>query len=206
MDFAFEISAAGGAVPPALTGMTVQLPAGMGIDVAGVATCARAALQAHGPRGCPREAQVGGGSVLVKVPLGEAVRNERAQLAVFSGPRSNGHLTLLFYAAGRVPIATQLIFSAVIRQGAGGASIQAGIPLIPTLPDQPDAAIVRLSAILGTRGRSYERIVRGRRVRFAPPGITVPRHCPGAGVRFSTALRFDDSSGASAGTAVACRR
>lgn len=201
--FSFRVSAAAGAIAPPLTGLRVGLPRGLGIDMAGVAGCSLARLQGGG--GCPRDAQVGQGAVKVVVPLGEAVRTERARLTVYRGPRVHGDQTLLFDAIGRVPIGTQLVFAAAIRgEGSRGTSIQASIPLEPTLPNSPDAAIVSLSATLGTLGRAYYETQGQRRVAFTPRGITLPPSCPGGGLGFTAGFSFQDGSVAAASARAAC--
>jgi len=204
ISFAFQITAPGNALPAALTLLDVRLPPGMGVDTSGLATCAPSAL-AHGPQGCSRNSQVGSGSVDVKVPLGNVVRPEIAALTVFNAPRKAGHTTLLFYAVGRLPIATQLVFTGVIIPGPAGESIEAAIPLIPTLPEAPDAAIVSMSSTLGTRQLAYYRTVGHRRVRFTPKGATVPARCPAGGFPFSAAFGFNDGTVAAAVATVPCR-
>jgi hypothetical protein len=201
--FGFTIAEPGGALPPALTVLNVQMPPGMGIDTRGLETCTRKAL-ARGPQGCPASSQVGTGSVLVRVPLGEVIRPERAALSVFNGPRAGGHTTLLFYAAGRLPIATQLVFTGVIAPGPLGPSIKAAIPLIPTLPEAPDASIVELTSTLGTREHTYYRTVGHRRVRFTPKGATLPPRCPPGGFPFPASFHFNDGSTTAASTNVPC--
>src|SRR5664280_1272420 len=203
--FAFQIIAPDHALPAALTLLDVRLPPGMGVDTSGLATCRPSAL-AHGPQGCSRNSRVGSGSVDVRVPLGDVVRPEIAALTVFNGPRKVGHTSLLFYAAGRLPIATQLVFPGVIVPGALGDSIEATIPLIPTLPEAPDAAIVAMSSTLGTRQLTYYRTVGRRRVRFTPKGATVPARCPAGGFPFSVAFGFNDASTATATATVTCPR
>jgi hypothetical protein len=205
MSFAFTIAAPGGALPAALTRLDVRLPPGMGVDTSGLATCTSAAL-AHGPRGCSRNARVGAGSVKVQVPLGNVVRPETAALTVFNGPRKGGRTTLVFYAAGRVPIATQLVFVGVIVPGPQGDAIEAAIPLIPTLPNTPDAALTAMTSTLGTRLMTYHRTVGHRRVRFTPKGATLPGRCPAGGFVFSAGFRFNDGSTATAASTVACPR
>jgi hypothetical protein len=203
MSFAFTIAAPGGALPAALTRLDVRLPPGMGVDTSGLATCTSAAL-AHGPRGCSHDARVGTGSVTVRVPLGNVVRPEIAALTVFNGPRKGGRTTLLFYAAGRLPIATQIVFAGVIVPGPLGQTIEAAIPLIPTLPDTPDAALTAMTSTLGTRRMTYYRTAGGRRVRFTPKGATLPGRCPAGGFVFSAGFRFNDGSTATAASTVAC--
>jgi hypothetical protein len=203
--FGFQITAPGHALPPALTRLDVRLPAGMGVDTSGLATC-RSALLVHGPRGCSANSRVGTGSVEVEVPLGNVIRLERAVLTVFNAPRRRGQTTLLFYAAGRLPIATQLVFTGVIVPSRLGQTIEAAIPLIPTLPEAPDAAIIAMASTLGTRQLAYYRTVGHRRVRFTPKGATVPTRCPTGGFAFSARFAFNDASSATAATTVACPR
>jgi hypothetical protein len=204
--FGFQITAQGGELPAALTRLDVRLPPGMGVDTSGLATCARSQLLAHGPRGCSTDSQVGSGSVRVKVPLGNVIRLETAALSVFNAPLRHDHTTLLFYAAGRLPIATQLVFTGVITPSFAGESIEAAIPLIPTLPEAPDAAIVAMSSTLGTLQRAYYRSDGARRVRITPKGATLPARCPAGGFPFSASFDFNDSSTASATSTVACPR
>jgi len=88
--------------------------------------------------------------------------------------------------------------------GPQGESIEATIPLIPTLPNTPDAAIVEMTATLGTRSQSYFRTVGGRRMRFTPKGATLPGSCPAGGWPFSATFGFGDGTSASAAAAVGC--
>jgi hypothetical protein len=202
MTFGFTISEPGGALPPALTVLTVQMPPGMAVNTTGLSTCSRGAL-AHGPQGCPKNSRVGHGSVLVRVPLGEVIRPERAALTVFNAPAQGGRTAVLFYAAGKLPIATQLIFPGVIITGPSGPKIEAKIPLIPTLPESPDGSIVEMTSTLGTREQTYFHKVKGREKRFTPKGATVPSRCSGE-FAFGASFAFNDGSEASAAATVAC--
>jgi hypothetical protein len=202
--FSFQISAAGGALPPALTGLQVGLPPGLGIDTAGVAGCSVARLKGAG---CSPDAQVGQGAVKVVVPLGEAVRSERAMLTVYKGPRVHGDQTLIFDTVARVPIAERFVFAAAIRrEGSQGTSIQASIPLEPTLPNSPDATIVSLSLTLGTLGHVYYATQGHRRVAFTPRGITLPLGCPSGALGFTAGFSFQDGSVAVASAQAACKQ
>ena len=201
--FGFQIEDPEGALPPALTRLDVRLPAGMGIGTGGLATCTGATLE-RGPKGCSSNARVGSGSVKVQVPLGNVTRPEIAALTVFNGPRKGGRTTLVFDAIGKLPIATVFVFTGVIVPGPQGQSIEATIPLIPTLPNTPDAAIVEMKASLGTRSQTYYRTVGGRRVRFDPKGATLPASCPAGGWPFSATFGFGDGSTAGAAVAVGC--
>jgi hypothetical protein len=201
--FSFSISDSTGGLLPALTVLDVRLPAGMSVNTAGLAACSRRQL-AHGPSHCPANSRVGGGRVRVEVPLGNVVRREIAILSVFNSEVQGGRHTLLFYAIGRLPIATQLIFAGVMIPSAEGLTIEAKIPLIPTLPEAPDAAIVEMSSTLGTLQFAYYRHVGRKRVRFRPSGSVLPRTCPAGGMPFAGGFSFNDASTASAQAIVAC--
>jgi hypothetical protein len=203
MSFNFSISDSSGGLPPALTVLDVRLPPGMSVNTAGLAACTPRQL-AHGPSRCPANSRVGGGKVRVEVPLGNVVRPEIAVLSVFNSEVRGGRHTLLFYAIGRVPIATQLIFTGVMIPSAAGLTIEAKIPLIPTLPEAPDAAIVEMSSTLGTLQYAYYRGTGRKRVRFHPSGSVLPRSCPAAGMPFAGKFSFNDASVASAEAIVAC--
>jgi len=203
LGFGFQIEAPEGAFPAALTQLDVRLPAGMGVNTAGLATCSEAKLE-HGSRSCSPGARVGTGKVKVELLLGTVTRPEIAALTVFNGPRKGGDTTLVFDAIGKLPIATQFVFTGVIVPGPAGDSIEATIPLIPVLPNTPDGAIVELSATLGTRAQSYYRTVRGRRVRFMPKGATLPGGCPVGGWPFAATFGFGDGTSASAAASVGC--
>jgi hypothetical protein len=202
--FAFTIGPAN-VLPSALTRLNVHLPFGMGIDISGLARCARAPLLAHGASACRANARVGAGSVRVRVPLGNVIRPETAILTVFKGPRQGGRETLLFFAAGKVPIATRIVFTGVIVPSPHGLSIEAAIPLIPTLPESPDASIVEMTSTVGTRRGTYSLTPAGRRTRFTPKGATLPRHCPTTGLPFSADFHFNDASNVTARATAGCR-
>jgi hypothetical protein len=203
LGFGFQIEAPEGAFPAALTQLDVRLPPGMGVNTAGLATCSEAKLE-HGSRSCSAGARVGTGKVKVELLLGTVTRPEIAALTVFNGPRKGGYTTLVFDAIGKLPIATQFVFTGVIVPGSQGDSIEATIPLIPVLPNTPDGAIVEMTATLGTRSQSYFRTAGGRRVRFTPKGATLPGSCPAGGWPFAATFGFDDGSSASAVSTVAC--
>jgi hypothetical protein len=203
MFFSFSIRNSTGGLPPALTVLDVRLPPGMTVNTTGLAACTRRQI-ARGPSQCPANSRVGNGTVRVEVPLGNVVRPETAVLSVFNSEVLGGRRTLLFYAVGRIPIATKLIFAGVMIPSAEGLTIEAEIPLIPTLPEAPDAAIVEMSSTLGTLQFAYHRGVGRKRVRFHPSGSVLPASCPTGGMPFAGGFRFNDTSTASAQITVAC--
>ena len=207
--FGFQIAGSSGEVPSPLTEIDLRYPANLGIGTSGLGleSCRRARLEALGPDGCPTDSQMGYGSALVEVPFGPDIIHETATTRTFSAPVSNGHLALLFYADGESPIDAQLVFPATIATAPApfGGSLNTSLPLVPTLPETPDAAVVQLSSTIGPLHLTYYEQVRNKqRVAYTPKGIVLPRSCPRGGFPFAATFSFEDGTRANAATRVAC--
>jgi hypothetical protein len=206
--FGFQINGGNGKVPSPLTEIDLSYPANLGVGTSGLGfdTCPQAKLEAQGPEGCPADSRMGYGSALVEVPFGPLVIRETATIRAFSAPVTNGRLALLFYASGESPIYAQLVFPAVIEnaQAPFGGSLNTTLPLVPSVPEAPDAAVVRLRATIGPLNLTYYEKVRGRSVGYQPRGIVLPRTCPRGGFPFSASFSFQDGAHARATATVPC--
>lgn len=206
--FGFQITGGRGKVPSPLTELDLSYPAHLGIGTSGLGfeTCRPAKLEAQGPAGCPPDSRMGYGSALVEVPFGPQVIRETATIRTFSAPVKDGQLALLFYAAGISPIDAELVFPAVIANAPApfGGSLDTTLPLVSSVPEAPDAAVVRLRATIGPLNLTYYERVRGRRVGYKPRGIVLPRTCPRGGFLFSASFSFQDGSHTTASDAVPC--
>jgi hypothetical protein len=208
--FGFDIATAGGRVPSPLTSLALLYPVNLGIATSGLglASCQPARLEAHGPQGCPVNSHMGYGSALVEVPFGPGIVHETAGLTLISGPVRHGHLTLLFYANGISPLSAQFIFPGLILPATApfGGRLETTLPLVPSVPEAPDATVVSLHTSLGPLHITYYERVNGRLVGFHPRGIVLPKLCPRGGFRFSIRLGFRDSSHTTAHATVPCPR
>ncbi len=196
-------------MPSPLTGIALRYPSDLGIGASGLGleTCQLAALDAFGPQACPADSQMGYGSALVEVPFGPELVQETARTRTFSAPVSKGHLALLFYAEGETPISAQLVFPAVVATAPPpfGGSLDTTLPLVPSFPEGPDAAVVRLRSTIGPLNLTYYEQVRGKRVAYTPKGIVLPKQCPPGGFPFAADFSFEDGSNASAASNVPCQ-
>lgn len=208
MDFRFHVATSRGQVPPPLTAIEFRYPANFGLLTSGLglATCAPATLDELGPEACPAEAQMGFGSALVEIPIGPEVIHETGRLTAWMAPPQEGRIALAFYAEGKTPILAQLIFPGVVLDAAApfGGRLHTRIPLIPSLPDAPNAAVVDLRATIGPLDVTYYRHAAGRTLGYTPAGILLPRRCPRGGFPFEAAFTFLDGSHSAAHTLVAC--
>jgi hypothetical protein len=183
--------------------MDVHYPADLGLATSGlgVAACDPIQLEANGPAACPPDSVMGYGSASVEVPLGAEVILETASIVLVAGPSENGYIRLLVCATGLTPVAARIVMPTLLA----GGHLHISVPLVPSVPEGPDVALVRARVTIGGRLTYYER-VHGKNVPYHPRGVSLPRRCPRGGFRFESVLAFADGSRARAHTVVPCPR
>ncbi len=206
--FSLQIEEPAGRIPPPLTEVDLRYPNNLGIATSGLglATCSSATLEALGPHGCPSESLMGIGSAVAEIPIGPEIVYERAPVTIFRAPSENGQLALSLYADGTSPVEARLVLPSLLLSAPApfGGRVQIGVPLVPSLPDTPDVAVVQLRTTLGPLGITYYERVHGRTIGYRPRGIMLPDSCPRGGFPFAAELGFADGSAATAHTVVPC--
>lgn len=206
--FGFQITTAAGRVPPPLTAITVRYPGNLGIALSGLGLdiCQPAALEASGLNGCPADSRMGYGTALAEVPIGPEILQETAQVTIFRAPEQNGHLALLLYATGVSPVDAQIVFPGLLLPAPApfGGSVHVNVPLVPSVPEAPDVAVVKFSSTLGPQHITYYEHQHGKTIAYQPKGLILPNTCPHGGFPFAAEFTFLDGSRAHAHTAVAC--
>jgi hypothetical protein len=204
----FHLATSGGLAPPPLSRLNLRMPAGINYTTTtlGLAICQPAKLLAQGLAGCSPNSRLGYGSARVEVPFGDDAGHEIPEVQAVMGPSSTGNLVVLFYANGLFPVSAQLTFSGEVLpdHGSFGSQLTTTVPLVSSVPGGPDVSIVAVQTTIGPSHLTYYRHVRGRRVAFAPRGVSVPSRCPKGGFPFAAEFDFTDGSSASASTTVAC--
>ncbi len=197
----FRVASDSGAIPSPLTAIDFRYPANIGIVTSGLgtATCEPEALEEHGPAGCPANSIMGRGSAVARFAIGPNVFSETASLGIVAGPSADGQVRLLVSATGISPVAARIVMSSLLEAG----RLRIAVPLVPSLPEGSDVAVVAVHATLGGKLRYYE-TRQGRRVAYRPRGIGLPRRCPKGGFRFAASFSFEDGSDAGAHTVVRC--
>jgi hypothetical protein len=208
LTLAFTIATTSGSVPSPLTGLELLYPNNFGIATSGLGleTCSAAILEHQGPTGCPPDSQIGSGTALVEIPIGPEILSETATTTIFMAPVHSGHTTLLFSAIGKTPLAAQIVFTGRLlpAQQPFGGELYTTIPLVPTLPEAPDAAVVQLRSAIGPLHLTYYRHTHGRLLPYHPKGILLPPTCPHHGWQFAAHLHFHDGTHTNAHTTVPC--
>lgn len=206
--FALKITPPPGQFPPALRKMDLRYPANLGIARSdlGTANCIAASLQANGPPGCPKNSIMGYGSATVEVPFGSEILYENARATIFMAPLQQGNISLLFFVNGESPVSAQLVFPAVILPATTpfGGDLTTTIPLIASIPEAPNVAILNLNMTLGPSGITYYEYAKHRKIAYQPTGILLPQGCPHHGFAFATDLTFADNTHTQTQTTIPC--
>jgi hypothetical protein len=208
LQFEFAFSAAPGTVPPPLIEIQLRYPRGINffLNDLGIRRCTKPTLEASGPSGCPQDSAMGYGVVRTGVVLGDTPVEESSPITILRAPERDGHFALLFFAEGREPVVTNVIFSGVLlsaREPFGG-KVQVGVPLVETLPGAPYVSVLHLHATIGPKHLTYYHEVDGVSLAFAPQGLLLPSTCPRDSFPFAAVFAFADGTRAQASTTVPC--
>lgn len=200
VSLAFKLSA-DGRVPAPLTGMSIVYPRSLGFATSGLglAVCQPGAVETFGTEACPANSKLGDGSAVVAIPIGPTVVKEHVALSVFAGPSPDGYLHILVVATGKEPVEARVVLAGVLLPG----RLKIVIPPIPSLPEAPYVAVVRMHITLGGRLTYYRRVA-GASLAYHPPGVGLPTSCPRGGFSFAANFLFVDGSRSGASTAVPC--
>lgn len=196
--FAFRLGGREQEVPAPLSRAVVHLPAGLGIDLRGVATCAASRLQRYGANGCPGRSLIGRGLELLEVQAGSQPIPEQATIRAFRGADRGGRPVLEILGQGETPLQERTVAVATLSGDGGpyGSKLTVSIPPIPTVVYEPNASIISFSLTIGAVGRP--------RAHAAAAAVTVPRRCPAGGFPFAASFAFEDATTASAVARVRC--
>jgi len=206
--FGFNIANAGGGLPSPLTGLSLHLPPGIDYvtTTLGLAICQPASLLAEGLSGCSPNSRLGFGSAFVEVPFGQGSGHEIPDIEALMGPPHEGNIVVLFYANGQEPVYAQIVFQGELVSGseALGGSLNAAVPLIPSVTNGPPVSIISTQATIGPSHLTYYTHSHGKTVAFHPKGVSEPQSCPRGGFQFSATFTFLDGSSTVAKSTVPC--
>ena len=195
--FAFTLEGAEAQVPPPLSRMVVDLPAGLGFDLGAAATCPPSRARRGGPASCPAKSLIGRGHAMLEVHAGSQAIGEEALLWALRTPNRGGQASFALFGQGQTPLQQNSTSIAVLSPDRApyGSKLTVSIPRIPTVMYEPDASIISLSLTVGAaHGRS-------RAQAFA---LTVPRRCPPGGFPFAAEFAFADGTSTTATAHLPC--
>jgi hypothetical protein len=142
----------------------------------------------------------------VEVPFGTGAGHEIPEIQALMGPPHDGNIVVLFYANGLSPVYAQIIFQGELVSGSEdlGGSLNAAIPLIPSVTNGPPVSIIETQATIGPSHLTYYTHRHGKKVAFHPKGVSEPLSCPRGGFVFTANFTFLDGTSAVAKSVVPC--
>jgi hypothetical protein len=197
LTFAIQYSGGELGLPSPLRRATLKLPAGLTLDIPELRSCSAARLQADGVKGCPAHSEIGSGHALVEASLASGVLTEHITLWAFLGPPRNLQPTFEILGEGHTPLSVQMVLGAVSLPDSTpyGEELVMSIPPIPTVPGEPDAAVVTFSLTIGA--------TRQRHAHDAAT-VVVPAHCPAGGLPFAAEFTYANGSSGSSQASTPC--
>jgi len=171
--------------PLRLTRTVLRFPKGSVTNGRFFPKCNRAALQARGPKACPKGSLLGKGIGRGAAPPFVNVVN--AKVSLYNGTLSGGNQRILIYTLP--DIGPVLVFTGVLKKVKGpryGYELDTPIPRIPTLPNQPDAAVTFFDATV----RDLTVRHRGRTIHY----IDSPVVCDGTFFMLDGAFSYQDGT------------
>jgi hypothetical protein len=142
---------ADGTKPSPTTRAVVTLPRGIGLNYTKFPTCNQSRLESQGPRGCPSKSKVGSGSL--RADASPVIAEVGGTVTAFNG----ANRTYLLYIVPE--ISSPLVIPGKLR----GRTLDFAVPLVPTLPGQPNATLTYFQVKTGKakirkRGKTYSYI------------------------------------------------
>jgi hypothetical protein len=189
----------GSGVPSPVRRAVLRFPAGLGIEIPHLRSCAITRLLAHGPSACPHQSQLGHGHALAEAQAGSQIITEDIALSLFLGPFHNLQPTFELLGQGYTPFDQRVVLRGTVLPDSPpyGEDLVMSIPPIPTLPLEPEASIVTMSLTVGVSKPSHPRTANT---------VVVPPSCHAAGFPFAADFTYADGSSGSALATAPCPR
>jgi hypothetical protein len=141
----FTITDPGAPAPLQLDRTVLRFPKGARTNGRFFPQCKLTALQARGPKACPKGSRIGGGRARGAAP--PIVDSVNAKVTLFNGVPVGRDPTLIIYSLPDLgPVLTQYGVLKRDRAGNYGYILSVDIPPIKTLPSAPDASVTFFDA------------------------------------------------------------
>jgi hypothetical protein len=169
-----------GDYPSPVTGVVVELPAGVKLHPQGFATCPTATLESHEVQKCPKRSVAGpAGEVLGVVSFGGTRVDEKATIQAFFAPGNK----LAFFTEGRSPASIEVLATGSFSTAANpfGPKLTVPVPLVETVPGAPYASVLSIKGKVGAAFKRGKKLISYG---------TVPKTCPKGGFKGKVEITF----------------
>jgi hypothetical protein len=160
-----------GTQPSPTVDSIVTLPKGMGLNYTKFVTCDKAKLEANGPSGCPKKSKVGSGKLTAGAE--PVIPSVQGSITAFNGKNK----TYLLYVVPE--ISSPLVIPGKLK----GNVLDFDVPLVPTLPGQPNATLTFFQVKTGGKTK------KGRK-KFNY--LENPTKCPSGGYPWKIAFKYEN--------------
>jgi hypothetical protein len=186
-----------GGVPAPMRRAVLRFPAGLGIEIPHLRSCAIARLRARGPSGCSPQSELGRGHALAEAIAGSQLITENISLWLFLGPFHNLEPGFEIFGQGITPFDERIVLSGTVvpDHPPYGEDLVLSVPAIPTVPLEPDASIASMSLTVGTNRSPHP---------SQANTIVVPPSCPAGGFPFAAEITYANGSSSSASAHATC--
>jgi hypothetical protein len=150
------------------TRAVVRLPKGIGLNYRDFPTCDQRKLEANGPSACPSKSRVGTGRI--EADARPVLPQVGGTVRAFNGKNR----TYLLYVVPE--ISSPLVIAGKLKGSKRSPRLDFNVPLVPTLPGQPNATLTYFEVKTGAKIKKRKR-VRGKRRRVTVNYIENPRGC-----------------------------
>jgi hypothetical protein len=181
------------------TRAVVHLPKRVGLNYRDFPTCDQRKLEAGGPKACPSKSKVGTGSL--RADARPVVPTEVAgKVTAFNGKKR----TYLLYVVPE--ISSPLVIPGKLKGSKRSPRLDFHVPLVPTLPGQPNATLTYFEVKTGAKIKKRKR-VRGKRRRVTVNYIENPRSCSRkSGWKWRIDFTYENGEQLAPPDAAKCRR
>jgi hypothetical protein len=181
-----------GTKPSPTTDAIVTLPKGMGLNYRDFPTCTQSALERQGPKACPRGSKVGSGRL--EADASPVIAKVGGTIAAYNGKNRTYLLYIVPEISSPLVIPGKLTSSNVL---------DFDVPLVPTLPGQPNATLTFFEVTTGATIRKTKR-VRGKRRKVKVNYLENPTRCPSGGYPWKIAFKYENGESLAPTDPVSC--
>jgi hypothetical protein len=158
----------------------VTLPKGMGLNYGQFPKCKQSALEKSGPKACPKGSKVGTGTL--KADASPVISEVGGTVTAFNGTAR----TYLLYVVPE--ISSPLVIPGKLK---GKNVLDFVVPLVPTLPGQPNATLTYFEVTTGGVYK-YKKKVHGKKKKVKINYLENPTKCPPGGYPWKLEFQYEN--------------
>lgn len=175
-----------GTQPSPTIDAVVTLPKGMGLNYTKFVACDKAKLEANGPSGCPSKSKIGSGKLTAGAE--PVIPSVQGTVTAFNGKNK----TYLLYVVPE--ISSPLVIPGKLK---GKSVLDFDVPLVPTLPGQPNATLTFFEVTTGGKAKKGK-----KKFNY----LENPTKCPSGGWLWKIAFKYENGESLTPEDSATCKK